>query len=66
MGTFRSTVANSRGTVARAADIGSKEGVAEKENHTFSWGNVIFEKRMFTFVSDKVAEKENHTYSGAD
>ena len=56
MGTFRSTVANSRGAVARAGDVGSKEGVAEKENHTFS-DRVV----SCIFVSEKVNEKENHT-----
>ena len=35
-GTFRSTVANSRGTVAGSRDIGSEERVAEKEDHTWA------------------------------
>ena len=34
-GTFRSAVANSRGAVAGARDVGSKQGVAEKEHHTY-------------------------------
>lgn len=34
VGRFRSTIADSRGAVAGARDVGAKEGVAEKENHT--------------------------------
>ena len=42
-GTFRSTIADSRRAVAGARDVGAKEGVAKKENHTYDRETFIVE-----------------------
>ena len=69
IGTFRSTIADSRGTVAGARHIGSEERVAEKEDHTwasssywddseYDWYELV-KKSVYIFVFQEGRENLN-------